>query len=60
VVHLRDGRILAAWFGGTYEGLEDTVIYTAVRFSPGNWSRPLVAAKVCNPNPNIPEGVIAA
>jgi hypothetical protein len=45
-VHLSEGRVLAAWFGGTFEGLEDTAIYTALRFSPGNWSVPRVAAKV--------------
>jgi hypothetical protein len=47
LVHLSEGRVLAAWFGGTYEGLEDTAIYTAFRFARGNWSEPLVAAKVC-------------
>lgn len=45
-MHLSEGRVLAAWFGGTYEGLEDTAIYAALRFSHGNWSEPLVAAKV--------------
>jgi hypothetical protein len=46
LVHLSEGRVLAAWFGGTYEGLEDTAIYTSLRFSRGNWSEPRVAAKV--------------
>jgi len=35
-----DDGLLAAWFGGTYEGHPDVSIYTS-RFKNGQWSAPL-------------------
>eukprot|EP00899_Mesostigma_viride_P019097 jgi/Mesvir1/27189/Mv07767-RA.1 len=34
LLHVEGGRVLAAWFSGTYEGMEDTGIYTASRVIP--------------------------
>ncbi len=39
LVEAREGRLLAAWFGGTDEGADDVAIYLAARVS-GRWSTP--------------------
>ncbi len=44
VVELRDGEVLAAWFGGTKEGNPDTAIWISRRTAAG-WSAPSVAIK---------------
>ncbi|KAK3280006.1 hypothetical protein CYMTET_12133, partial [Cymbomonas tetramitiformis] len=45
LLHLPEGKVMMAWFGGTYEGAEDVGIWTSVRSKHG-WSRPQEAAKV--------------
>ena len=46
VLPLSDGRVLAAWFGGSYEGHGDVAIWLSERASertgaaPGGWSAP--------------------
>lgn len=40
---LFDGRIMAAWFGGAYEGHPELCIYTAI-FSDGRWDLPKITA----------------
>ncbi|NLE43131.1 MAG: exo-alpha-sialidase [Chloroflexi bacterium] len=40
VVETADGRLLAAWFGGTYEGHPDVAIWTST-FDHGEWSPPV-------------------
>jgi predicted neuraminidase len=40
VVSVKDGGLLAAWFGGTKEGAPDVAIYTS-RFKDGQWSAPV-------------------
>lgn len=42
ICELPDGRLLAAWYGGTREGARDVAIFTSVRShgSPPLWSRP--------------------
>lgn len=48
VVELRDGDVMAAWFGGTAEGKPDVAIWTA-RLHDGRWSPPVETAR----EPNI-------
>jgi hypothetical protein len=45
VLHLPDGQVLMAWFGGTYEGAEDVGIWMAKRDKNG-WDAPYLATKV--------------
>lgn len=42
---LADGRLIAAWFGGTHENHPDVAIWGAVR-GPDGWSEPRLLAKV--------------
>jgi predicted neuraminidase len=49
IVELKNGDLLAAWFGGTAEGKPDVAIWSARR-SGGNWSAPLELAR----EPDIP------
>ncbi len=44
VVELKDGDVMAAWFGGTKEGAPDVAIYGA-RLHQGVWSRPVELAR---------------
>ncbi len=43
VVQLKNGDVMAAWFGGPYEGAPDVKIYGA-RLHDGVWSKPVVLA----------------
>jgi predicted neuraminidase len=47
LVQLKNGRFLAAWFGGTGESNADVGIWGAER-SGRRWSAPKLLAKVCN------------
>jgi predicted neuraminidase len=49
IVELRNGDLLAAWFGGTSEGAPDTAIW-ASRRTAGQWSAPYLLVR----EPNIP------
>ncbi len=40
IIALPDGRIMGAYFAGTYEGEADTDIYVTIRDSEGYWSIP--------------------
>lgn len=44
VVELKNGDLLAAWFGGAHEGAPDVAIWMA-RFHGGHWSAPEVVAR---------------
>jgi len=44
LVELKDGSILAAWFGGTGEGASDVAIWSSRRVG-GVWSRPVELAR---------------
>lgn len=44
LAHTRDGRLLAAWFGGKQEGAPDVAIWTSTRGADG-WSRPVRVAE---------------
>jgi predicted neuraminidase len=44
IVALRDGTLLAAWFGGSAEGARDVAIWSARR-AAGRWSAPRVLAR---------------
>jgi len=44
LVELKDGTILAAWFGGTAEGASDVAIWSARRLG-GQWSKPKELAR---------------
>jgi predicted neuraminidase len=44
IVELRNGDLLAAWFGGRNEGAADVAILTS-RHHAGHWSAPLVVAR---------------
>ncbi|HWF46424.1 MAG TPA: sialidase family protein [Bryobacteraceae bacterium] len=44
VLELRNGDLLAAWFGGSAEGHPDVAIWSS-RFSQGRWSPPTVLAR---------------
>ena len=48
IVELRDGDLLASWFGGTAESRPDVAIWSS-RFSGGKWSAPTELAR----EPNI-------
>lgn len=49
IVELKDGNLLAAWFGGAGEGKPDVAIWSA-RYTAQGWSRPIELAR----EPNIP------
>ncbi len=49
LVQLPSGELMAAWFGGTYEGKPDVAVWAATRTAEG-WSRPRELAR----EPNIP------
>ncbi len=49
VVQLRDGSLMAAWFGGTEEGSPDVAIWTA-RHTAAGWSAPVELAR----EPHVP------
>lgn len=40
LIHLVDGKYLAAWFSGTKEGTADVAIHGAVRNADGVWGKP--------------------
>jgi len=44
IVELRNGDLMAAWFGGTKEGAADVAIWSAIR-SNGHWSAPAELAR---------------
>jgi predicted neuraminidase len=44
VVELRNGDLMAAWFGGTKEGAPDVAIWASARSERG-WSRPIELAR---------------
>lgn len=41
VLPLKDGRVLAAWFGGAREGDDSVEIWLSERSTDGNWSKPI-------------------
>ena len=45
LVQLRDGTLMAAWFGGTEEGAKDVAIWGARRSKEGVWSAPVELAR---------------
>lgn len=47
ILHLQNGKFLAAWFGGKKEGTDDVGIWLT-RGEPGNWSKPIEIAKLRN------------
>ena len=47
IVELRDGNLLAAWFGGTAEGNPDVAIWASRRTSTG-WSAPFLIVRETN------------
>jgi predicted neuraminidase len=49
LVHLKNGDVLAAWFGGAKEGANDVAIWGARRTSTG-WSQPFLLVR----EPNVP------
>jgi predicted neuraminidase len=49
IVELKDGSLMAAWFGGTDEGSPDVAIWTARRTATG-WSAPVELAR----EPKVP------
>src|SRR5581483_2068524 len=44
IVELKNGDLMAAWFGGSREGAPDVAIWTARR-TPAGWSEPRQAVK---------------
>jgi len=47
LVELKDGSVLAAWFGGTAEGTPDVAIWSSRREN-GTWSKPIELAREPN------------
>ena len=47
LVEALDGDLLAAWFGGTYEGHPDVAIWLA-RCQNGRWNQPIKVADISN------------
>ena len=47
IVALKNGELLAAWFGGTHERAPDVAIWTA-RYAGGRWSAPVEVAREKN------------
>jgi len=50
IVELKNGDLLAAWFGGTAEGKPDVAIWSAHKADGGSWSAPVELAR----EPDIP------
>jgi len=46
LLHLEDGRVMMAWFGGSFEGAEDVGIWVSVRSPETGWSTPHQLPKV--------------
>lgn len=53
IVALKNGDLMAAWFGGTREGAADVAIWTAKR-SKGAWSVPVEVARETENGKGIP------
>lgn len=53
VVALKDGDLMASWFGGAHERAPDVAIYTA-RFHEGTWSRPVEVARETHDGKGVP------
>ena len=47
IVHLENGKFLAAWFGGTKEKNDDVGIWM-IKGKPGNWAKTFEVAKIKN------------
>jgi len=47
IVELKNGELLAAWFGGTHERAPDVAIWTA-HYANGAWSKPVEVAREKN------------
>jgi predicted neuraminidase len=45
ILHLQNGKFLAAWFGGKKEGTDDVGIWLT-KGTPGSWSTPVEIAKI--------------
>lgn len=45
IVHLKNGQLMSAWFGGKKEGTDDVAIWLT-QGVPGNWSTPVKVAKI--------------
>jgi predicted neuraminidase len=45
IVELRNGDLIAAWFGGTREGAADVAIWGSIRRSDHGWSAPIELAR---------------
>jgi predicted neuraminidase len=62
VVELRNGDLMAAWFGGTKEGAPDVAIWSSTRNVHG-WSRPIELAReneIATYNPVLFQGRMLA
>src|ERR671912_392073 len=44
ITELKDGSILAAWFGGKHEGHKEVAIWASVSTGKGKWSAPAKVA----------------
>ena len=40
IEELENGELIAAWYSGSYEGAEDTILMSSRRTLDGNWTRP--------------------
>lgn len=47
LIHLKNGKFIAAWFGGTEEGADDVGIWMT-KGRPGEWQKPFEVAKIRN------------
>src|SRR5690348_16230840 len=47
IIHLKDGKFIAAWFGGTKEKNDDVGIWMT-KGKPGHWEIPFEVAKINN------------
>jgi predicted neuraminidase len=45
IIHLKNGKFIAAWFGGTKEGADDVGIWMT-KGRPGQWEKPFEVAKI--------------
>ena len=53
IVSLKNGDLLAAWFGGAHERAPDVAIYTA-RMHDGAWSKPVEVARETEDGKGVP------
>jgi predicted neuraminidase len=53
IVALKDGDLLATWFGGTKERAPDVAIWTA-RYSHGMWTAPVAVARETDNGKGVP------